>query len=158
MHTLLRLTCACFPFWQETSRTEQCPGLGGTVGLLVDGCRMSQWELVSCLQSNCGWQMGGTLSRLRAPIQPRGTQHVLGHARTMGCPFGQKVPPQPWGTQPSHRVPTPQHNAGEGWEWGVPADTWGRKDLLCCWHKAKLKKEEALECPSPAQQHPGRRI
>lgn len=47
---------------------------------------------------------------------------------------------------------------GKCWEWGVPADTRGRKDLLWGWDKAKLHKEEALKCPSPTQQHPGRHI
>lgn len=140
VHTLLRLTRACFPFWQETSWTRRCPGLSGTSGLLVDGFRLSQWELVSCLQPSCGWQMGGTLSRLTAPIQTRDTQLVLGHAPTMGCSFGQKVPTQPWGTHPVTGYPPPRAVQGKWWEWGVPADTWGRKDLLWGWDKAKLKK------------------
>lgn len=146
----VKLTRACFSFWQETSRTGQCPGLGGTSGLLVDGFKMSQWELVSCLQPSCGWQMGGTLSRLRAPIQTRGTQHVLGHASTMGCPFGQKVPTQPWGTHPVTGYPPPRPVQGKWWEWGVPADTWDRKDLLGLGQGKTEKKRKPL---SASAQH-----
>lgn len=76
------------PICQKASQTGQCLGLGGTLGLLVDGFSMSHWELASCLQPSCGWQMGGTMSRLRAPTQPQGTRLVLGHAPTMECPFG----------------------------------------------------------------------
>lgn len=147
VHTLLRLTCARFPFWQETSWTGQCPGLCGTSRLLVDGFRMSQWELVSCLQPSCGWQMGGTLSRLRAPTQPQGTHLVLGHAPTMRCPFGRRVSTQLWGTHPLTGYLPPSVLQGKCWEWGVPAATWGRKDLLWGWDKAKKRKPSS----APAQ-------
>lgn len=88
------------------------------------------------------------LAKAEGTYQAKGHPSCSGPYTCYGVPVWPDCPTM--GHPPSHRVPTPSTVQGKCWERGVPADTWGRKDLLWGWDKAKLKKEEAFKCPSPA--------
>lgn len=93
-------------------------------------------------------------------VKAEGTYPATGHPPCSGPCAHHEVPIRPEGIYPTvghpptHRVPTPQCTAGEVLGVGCASCHVGQEGSAV--GLGQGKKEEALECPSPARQHPGR--
>lgn len=89
------------------------------------------------------------LAKAEGTYQAKGHPSCSGPYTCYGVPIWPEGAHPTMGHPPSHRVPTPSTVQGKCWERGVPADTWGRKDLLCGWDK-KTEKRGSLQVPQPS--------
>lgn len=86
-------------------------------------------------------------------VKAEGTYPATGHPTCSGpcthhgVPIWLELYPPNHGAPTQPQYPPPSTVQGKCRERSVPADTWGRKDLLWGWHKAKLKKRGSPQLP-----------